>query len=443
MKPTLALVVVLLAGCTGAVTSRPPAPSPSPPMPALLPPPAPVALSPGYLVEPVYGLGLFSEEQRTAQKAIAQWARAKGIAVLPVDVVEARFERYRRGLTPNGQACGRPLSRWRARNRYAEELKLVGTLQIGVTCSDKGCSLDVRQYDGSGTFQRRWSTPYTRTRAWSYLLARLAVPDTPSGGGGLGGLLGDLRGGGVVEARSARLIVRARRARVDEDRKEISLALSEPDALRRCVPPERSVELLLAVGPAGRVERCAPTHRDTDAAECACRALTAQLELPPRTRISASVQHEAADVVTAGDHVVHGYTQTQIRRDPNNRRRFLTNVSDPSIEQWSPPPFSTVAKCFTNRAAPVDDRFLIDTYFDAGGRVRDVVIRKGEDRLSSNEGRCVKTAFRAATVPCPAKPRTGARSVLRLQIEKIGVRKPTLEEQFKKKPPRQPAPEAD
>jgi len=381
-----------------------------------------------YLVQPISGLDLFPEEQLTAQRAMARWAMAQGIAVAPVDAAEDRLRAHARGLDGQGRRCGRPLSRWRAIERYGNELKLVGKLSTSVHCGEEGCSLVVTQFEGvdpvDSHLEQRWETAYEAGVELSEQLVRLAPRKLDNRGvGGL--LLGSLTSG-PVSSRPERLEWNARSA--GPKRKDVGVALADETPLRRCLAPWRGAELLLGLGPLGDVTRCALRGVEDPASRCVCDTVLRHLSGPASAqgmRVVFHARHVPADVMAEEGHVVHGFIQTHLKRDPDHPRRTKPNVSHPSIEGWNPPPFSTVAICFADRDEVRRDRYVVDTYFGATGEVRDVVIRNGEE-LSPQTAACVQSAFRKATTPCPALSQTGARAVLAIHVEKVGTPRPGL-----------------
>lgn len=428
--------MILLCGCAGP----PPLPAPPvvPPPPAAPPPrpPAPVWPVGSYVVEPVSGLGLFPEEQRAAQHIIARWAMAQGITVTPVDAVEARFDNHGRGLDAEGQRCGQPLYRGEARTRYASELGIAGSISSSVYCPDEGCLLSVTQVAGIGRdakTERRWSTPFSAEAGLEALAARL-TPESDADGGrsGVLGVLGALSGAdGKVQARPERLVVRAWRARADEDRKELTVTLSDPASVKRCLSTDWSTSLLVATGVDGALSRCVSTAHREGSGRCVCEALGSQgqLGLPANARISLSARHESGDTVSAdGKRVVRAYAQTFIKRDPKVALRRLPSVSHLSIEAWDPPSSPSLERCFLDRAENTSFNVMVDTFFGERGEVRSVAIHEGEELLSPSETACLKNAFRSATVPCPAAPRTGARASVGVDVKTIGEPLPSLSE---------------
>ncbi len=432
--------LTLLYGCA----SPPPLPAPRvvplPPPVAPAPPPAPVWPAASYVVEPVSGLGLFPEEQRAAQQIIARWAMARGITVTPVDAIEARLDNHGRGLAADGQRCGKPLYRTEARTRYASELGIVGSISSSVYCGDEGCFLSVRHVEGIGREAktgRRWITPFEAEVGLEALAARLTIESDADGRGGLLGVLGDLAKGGKVEARPERLVVRAWRARADEDRKELTVTLSDPAVVQQCLPPDGSTTVVVGIGGDGKPNRCAPTSHRRDPARCVCEALTSQvgLGLPANARISVSARHESGDTISAdGKHVVRAYAQTYIKRDPEDAMRRLPSVSHASIESWDPPRSASIERCFVERAENASFSVLVDTFFGERGEVRSVAIHKGEELLSPSEVACLKQTFRGATVPCPGAPRTGARASVGVDVKTIGEPRPSLSDMLGKPP---------
>lgn len=413
--------------------------------------PAPEARTRTLLVE-VEGLGLFGDERREAEALVEAWAAKAGLVVVPVERAATVFARARLGQhADTGQACGRPLARWRAQQRWQGALGIDGELRASVACKDGGkgeavgggpraCTLSVAAYDevdfGGAELLRRVA-PIDPALPWREALpaalAALAPPPAGAGDGyGFGGLLGSLASG-VVTARPERLAWSTSRAREtdsaehDAFRDGLSLAKGRRP-LRACFQQDgANPDLLVEVDARGKVARCESRETDDAVSRCACAAFTAHARAKPALRGRRAFVHlsfSPADAVTPWRGVVTASTNTHLDsyRDREGRRLYRPRVSDRSIEGWRPPSDHAVARCFLDVREPGTRDARVTVHFDAQGTARAVEVastNKGAP-LTDAQTACVQRAFATATAPCPAAPSTSAHAMLRVTVRRIG-----------------------
>lgn len=397
-------LLAVVAGCTSA----PPPPPPGPP-------------APRYDVEPVSGLGFFRDERERSEALLAQALRARGIEPASADISVKAWALAAAGKSPlTGDDCGRPLSRYEARKRWATVLGVAGSASGNVWCGgDGGCELSVYggPVDGEGERLRLVAPMPREGDALTTLqdaLTRLAPPPESEGGGGLG-LIGGLAGPQPIQ-REDKLDLRAHHA--DSRARHVGKAPEPPlegitvEQLTSClVPGDESISLLVEVSAAGAVARCEGEDLDTPAsAACGC-ALVQRARLAPALaghRWFVSLRLDRRDQLTAdGTLVLFGYWRTYLERYqvPGDKYpRFRPKVEHPSIAQWNAAPPRLTSGCFTaafTAPARITSRWAV--WFDGRGRPTKVVEQKGFAPLPKDVAACVAESLKTAQAPCPAR----------------------------------------
>lgn len=441
----LLLGLVLLAGCqSSGSTARPTAPPAmlAAPLAGVKPPVIVPAPTPGLLVTPVRGLGLFEDEAGLAEAQIAAWARKQGMVVIPARRSHELLDRARRGLDPAGKACGIPLGNYAARQRYRAELNAKGMIKSYVGCHHKTgrCHLTVRVSDAldwSGKTVGRYRAEFSRdthpTEALKAAINALAPYEDKGGAGGISGAVGSSR---KVTAQPERLSFSAHsplpiEGTVDDKEKfRRALSLEDDNALRACFgDTSGSASLLVLVNETGRVVRCEPKGVVKQEDTCACKVFLAHASGAPPirgARAKVYVNRRAADVVTPSNIVVTAWMRTHNQRYKNRdgKTRWRPAVSDRSIEDYRPPAAHGLTRCFATREAPGKISMVVDIPFDDVGRAtgsRMFKIIKG--KLTADESTCVLAYLKKTRAPCPAKVGTVARLGVNVKLQKLGAKR--------------------
>lgn len=393
-------------------------------------------------VEPIYGLGFFRDEQVQAQRAVARWAEAHGHPVYDVDDLEQAFSFAAEGRAPQGgPVCGKPLSRYEARERWGTTLGLREEVHTSVDCpEDAGCTLSVEAGPVTGFGAASWVVeaplaPQTDgLAALEATLPSLKVPP-PETEGGVGGL--GMRGSSgpvtIQEKDELRSDVwpsdlRAQVPKAPDD-EALFPGLTVAD-VRACDSSEvPRLSLKLEVNAQGAMGRCEAEERvDERAGACLCQRLGAVMSSAPALlrghRWTAHLRVVPRDVVTA-DHayVLSGYWNTHMQRvkDAKGQFMFKEKVSDPSLLGWLPGPGRAAAECFTDtlhETRTVASRWGV--WFDATGRATKAVQQKGFPLLSKDAAACVEQVMLTSVAPCPAQAGLWAEAIFKVSARKVG-----------------------
>jgi hypothetical protein len=433
-----ALLALVLAGCTAApVTPAAPAST----------------LRTGFEIEPVGGLGLFSDERARSQQVLSQLLTSRDAGVIPLEVTERAWALAAEGRNPlTGAACGRSLPNWSARKRWGPQLGVTGTVRSQVWCeSDGGCVLSVSgsPLDADDEEERfRLVAPIARTGEALSVLSSAALqlaPPPERGGGGLG-MIGGTRGNQAIQDQDL-LIMRLwpadhrDRTRVDDSAAGFP-SLTVGQVLTCLSANDSSVQVLAEVDAAGVLARCEGEFSESpEEASCLCGQLrrSASADWLKGKRWSVSARVDRRDQLTSDRRLVlSGSWNTYLHRVnvPGQKYpRFAPKVEDPSIEAWSVGPTRLALGCFVNafpQAGALSTRWAV--WFDGAGRPIKTAEQKGFPALPKDVAECVSNALRTAQSPCPSRPGLWAMADLRVSARDPNAPQPSLNEVLKPKP---------
>ena len=401
-----------------------------------------------YRVDPVVGLGLFSEERVAAMKLIAAWAAARQIPVVPIDQSEAELERASRGLDVHtGAVCGRPLSNYDALVRWEPGPVLTAT----VTCNtDGGCTLALEgraaldleaetQPLGLASFDRR-QPPLTALEAALAHTRTAPPPEVDEGGCGLVGGLASQR----VTARprdslrsSARSPTFGSEDGIDADALIAIAPHVITDAVIACLASRpHELELLVEVDAAGKVKRCEATDlADRAYAGCVCPLVqTADARATAKlrgARWTLSLERLPADVLTPdGKSVVTASWNTYLDayKNAEGEPRFRPLVDDASLAPWEPVHEREVAACLgPTFKGDASASSTWQVWFDAQGKATRAEVKKQQPALTPEARGCVEKLLLQVVAPCPAHAGLSVQAELRAGSRVIGASKSVLE----------------
>lgn len=391
---------------------------------------APASSAPPIMIDNLDGLGLFDDELGEARAILATWARTRGFAVVDPGQTSTVLARAALGQdVRTGAACGRPLRTSLARTRWASELGGGRRLTAFVRCDDatRSCVLHVA-VRGSGwdddptidaASRSGWRAPFDASAPWGDALPRALAALAPApaddlmGGFGVGSTSGK-----EVRAAPEHLAFSTVPARASDSAETFADAVELPassglSALRACMVASDGTELMVSSDADGRVTRCVGRGGSDAAALCACALFTSQGTVKAAARAArfyVRVGYRPADVVAQGKAVVSAHVRTHLVKYPiaNGQVRWRPSVSDPSIEDWAPPPDWALTACFADLASGAF-HFRVRTHFDAGGHPTNAVAEHtaGESPTPAQVA-CLEHAFLASSAPCPAAASTHA-----------------------------------
>lgn len=424
-----ALLALLAAGCA-AGDPRPVA--------SAAPSPAATA-SPALLINTTHTFGLFWSEALEANTLVAAWARARGLRVVDPLHASQVLSAARRGRDPRtGAACGGTLGDWAARERWKETLGAEGVLHVDVSCEEGGaCKLHVWAEEGLGWDAKtlaHFVASYEARLPWRVALERALQqlrPDPQERGatGKTGKMFGRLIPYGALgRARPTGLILQSGAAASVDNGADLADAITlTPEgraSLEACLGSHPSAQVLAEVDANGRVGACEARGPDDGAAVCACAALRARASASAAARgkrLYFNAYLRGADVVTPWNALVDARVHTDLvpYRNTVGEPRFPLEVSDPSIEDWSPPLRGEVLKCFADVADGTATFDLpVRVRFDGHGTA--VGVWLGEDpAVSTSQRACVLQVFRRSRAPCPAVESSTASAIIRVSIQPV------------------------
>lgn len=321
-----------------------------------------------------------------------------------------------------GQACGRPLHRFTAIDRWRQELGGNGGIEARIDCENNTCTLKVEVRDQPQLGRRtvvRYVAPFDRTSPWDVALdAALTalVPDesteTASGGFGFGGLAGHAPDQAVVarpESLTLVFTMSSRAPYTNMDRRDVLAAApaASRQGLKACLDDAPSLELHVNVTDAGAITQCEGRDRaEASMAACACPLLT-MLTLPAPfrgTTLWGTLSWERADVVTSDVYVIDAHADAILESYQTDDGKTLYRhwVSDRSIAGWKPPADSQLAPCFKNRIKRHAIDLAGELTFDQDGRAVSAQLTPATAALlSQRESACVNAEMLKSHAPCP------------------------------------------
>ena len=347
-------------------------------------------------------LRLFADERLAAQELLAAWAAGAGLSILPPKEVERAFELAASGKhAQTGVACGPPLDRDTAAERWMSSLGAAGKISAAVRC-DGDCTLQVSvELTGLGT--EFYAAPYDPEKPWREELPRRLAQVVDNGGHERHG-----HGNNPVAVAGVKATAASALALVSDTSDPVLPESAMTAAGKACGVGLYSVAVLLDGGAgAPRCERLAdPLYvTDVDPARnaCVCAAVLKEAKL------------EGGRKVVRVDGPEPGGAMSGVTK--NGLRVYADAVArdDEGRVRWFFPGFSGTAAlehCFGLRSQvqpQVEVSVTLD--FDLQGAVTKVVLGDVAGVLKKDERACVLKTLQTARAPCLDKPAIGVGSV--------------------------------
>lgn len=344
-------------------------------------------------VEDFASLRLTAAERRRAQKIIADWATAEGLVIMDPDLVESAIARGTNGTDVGGAACGPPLDRQNAIERWVAPMGAEGAITARVDC-DATCALqlEIKLFRMGTEF---YSAPYDPAQVWDQELAKRLPEVTDNGGHERYGhannpvaIAGIPRKAGAADWY------------LDDDASE-GLAARE---MKRCNVTDRPVILMLDKADSGALT-CEPagTHRylteyDPKINACMC-AAAAKLEKPTakRSYYAYFAAPNEPPAVTKNGRPITALLIGGNEYRPAGSAAWILRGSD------------SITTCFAARTeATAYGEVMATLDFDRTGTVTKVTIGDLKGMLKPDERACVMKRLTTIRTPCPDRtPRPG------------------------------------
>jgi hypothetical protein len=364
-------------------------------------------------------LMLFADEGLEAQSIVAEWASAVGFTIIDPKLVHRTLQLAAEGKDPtNGEACGPPLDRRWATNRWLAELDSAGHFEAAIYCNPD-CSLQLSlQLDSQGT--EFYAAAFDSETPWREELHRSLRRLKDNGGHGQHGHLNN-----PVEVSGSK-----RSSELGD------LVLDQADM--RPAPPslvdkaatcdaDRQISQLLVEKTADGALRCEGTDTRNfsssttpKAAACLCDALdlkktTARSVLtiePPTTKA-------AVDKTKSGLGLRASiFKQGIYSQDAWTERTFFADCDDDHT-------CADVGACFVQRSAPLaSTRLGVTITYDKEGVATRAAIADFEQLLQADEHACVVKKLMSLRIPCPDAPSSSRKAKLDLEILAVPAKSP-------------------
>lgn len=339
-------------------------------------------------VQEVSSLRLSAAERLRAQQIIADWATAEGITMMAPATVEAAIARGTNGTDATGAACGPPLERAYAIERWVRPLGAEGTITARVDC-DATCTLNLEiLLFGMGT--EFYAAPFDPAQPWEQELAKRLTEVIDNGGHGRYG-----HANNPVEIAGAPRAAGAADWYLDDDAFAAGKAASEA---KRCGATDRPVLLLIDKADSGALT-CEPavsarsvSEYDPKVNACMCAAAVAR-EKPTAKRSWFAYPGEpfAGQVQTRNGKAISAMLIGGNEYRPAGTAPWILRGSD------------SIASCFVARtevAAPQE--VLATLELDRTGTVKKTSIGDLAGMLRPDERACVLARLQTIRTPCPA-----------------------------------------
>ncbi len=343
------------------------------------------------VIEPVASLRLTAAEQLVAQQRIAAWARASGLTILPPATVEAAIARAAAGLdAETGKACGPPIDRSYAMDRWIKPMGAAGTITARIDCAAE-CTIQLEiEMFGKGT--EFYSAAFDPSQPWRAELER-RLPQVIDNGG-------HERFGHANNPISIPGVVRKPGSSdwyLEGDVNPIAVAEADRQA---CGMADRLVALMLVRDPTGAT-RCEPatmpgliTEYSAKVNACMC-ALSLETEHPTIERSYveyAAVIGPAASVKTRNGKDISATLIGGNEDRPDGTAPWFLRDND------------SIAHCFVARTEDIETEIAATLELDANGAVAKTIIGDPSGVLTADERACITKKLVTIQSPCPAGP---------------------------------------
>jgi hypothetical protein len=342
------------------------------------------------VIEPVASLRLTAAEQLVAQQRIAAWAHASGLTILPPATVEAAIGRAAAGLDANtGNACGPPIERSYAMDRWIKPMGAEGKITARVDCAAE-CTMQLEiEMFGRGT--EFYSAPFDPSQPWRAELERRLPQVIDNGGHERFG-----HANNPIAIPGAAHKPGAGDWYLDSDVNPIAITDADRQA---CGMADRLVALMLVRDPNGAV-RCEPatmpgliTEYSAKVNACMC-ALAVKTEHPTTER--SYVQYAAVIAPAASVKTRNGKDVSASLIGGNEDRPEGT-------APWFLRDNESIAHCFTARTEDIETEIAGTLELDPNGAVAKTIIGDPNGVLSADERACIVKKLVTIQSPCPTE----------------------------------------
>lgn len=386
------------AGRPTGETSAAPAPATSGLTPELIE----AARSQPLVINKFSSLRLTAAERRIAQERIAAWATAAGLTILPPATVEDAIDRAAAGLDPTtGKACGPPIDRAYAMERWILPMGARGSINAHVECAAE-CTLQLEiRVPGHGA--ELYAAPFDTGKPWQAELERRLQQVIPNGHGhhdhNPAAAAGVTRKDGASDWFF--------------DENSYQNRIAHADAVR-CGMANRDVALLLERAPGGAL-RCEPaviahmvTEYDPKVNACMC-AMALQKEHPtaPRSYLIYPSPLPPTDQMTRNGKLISTSLVGGGELRPDGTAPWFLRGDD------------SITDCFVARTDDVTKYEATATLaFDANGAAATATIDDPQGQLRPDERACITKKLMTIMTPCPGpQPEPGVVRIM-LWIDK-------------------------
>jgi hypothetical protein len=365
-------------------------------------------------VTDVDGLMLFDTEKLEAANMVATWARTAGFLVEDPQRTREVFARAARGQdVVTGKACGAPLWKLPAAERWRKELKAKGRIEVGAYCTptcwlmvNVSEGLDIGMADAGRT--AFYAAPYDPTKPWrSELPAALAHVFDWHGPGEPGTPMSQVPGSKALAG-----IPDLAFAVEGAPDPEVPPALVT--AAESCVGVG-AAGVLIEIDRGGKVTHCEHDDRHIIAnvagATCVCSALGGKVLGGGKGLVSrhpVGISGRETPTVSKTGAKVTVYARAARAQDPMTHL-YEPIVTDKSIAEWEPGTLGDELRpCFASATDDTKVEAAFTLEFDGTGAATKVAITRTAGTLTPAMQTCAEGVLRKVVAPCPAVPHATA-----------------------------------
>lgn len=337
-------------------------------------------------------LRLTAAERQIAQDRIAAWASAAGLTIVPPATVEDAVDRAAAGLDPTtGKACGPPLDRDYAMERWILPMGARGSINAHIECAAE-CTLQLEiRVPGHGA--ELYAAPFDTGKPWQAELERRLRQVIANGHGHHDHTPAAAAGVPRKEGASDWFF----------DEHSYQNRIAHADAVR-CGMASRHVAILLERAPGGAV-RCEPaavatmvTEYDPKVNACMC-AMALQKEHPTdaRSYLIYPSPLPPTDRMTRNGKLIDTFLVGGDESRPDGTAPWFLRGDD------------SFTDCFVARTDDVTkDEANATLAFDANGAVATATIDDPQDVFRPDERACITKKLMTIVTPCPGpRPEPG------------------------------------